>query len=380
MPITTNRHAGANPNHFAIATAETDRSREIVPLSHCDVNHLYGASISLEFQLIRTLAPLHAQTTSTSAWWAPLARHDKVAANKMRRAFSLAGMEAGLPPALLETMFKVKADAYHLGESCVKRGVTKGLCDLCYHLLGRKVKESLEHVLCNCPFSQAVTVPALSPVIAKLSTGGQTEATTTAAFIKKHKRLLIFGCADPEHSRSQPGPHRAAVCFAAATCHCLIQRRNCNASERTLPLQHRSTDPVRGEVVTPFQVLPKASLKLNAPVSLFAHGESRKVKVTVKNLGPSITGTLRLKAPQSWEVTPSSVPVKLQGKGNEVDYYFNVKAPQKSTVGLLKPSLVSDGQSINFSLQEISYDHIPKQYLVSPASAKIVALNLKMDM
>jgi hypothetical protein len=40
--------------------------------------------------------------------------------------------------------------------------------------------------------------------------------------------------------------------------------------------------------------------------------------------------------------------------------------------------LVSDGQSINFSLQEISYDHIPKQYLVSPASAKIVALNLKM--
>jgi hypothetical protein len=165
-----------------------------------------------------------------------------------------------------------------------------------------------------------------------------------------------------------PNPYVAAVIFS-------IEGKKFSA---TLPLQHRSTDPVRGEVVTPFQVLPKASLKLNAPVSLFAHGESRKVKVTVKNLGPSITGTLRLKAPQSWEVTPSSVPVKLQGKGNEVDYYFKVKAPQKSTVGLLKPSLVSDGQSINFSLQEISYDHIPKQYLVSPASAKIVALNLKM--
>lgn len=165
-----------------------------------------------------------------------------------------------------------------------------------------------------------------------------------------------------------PNPYVAAVIFS-------IEGKKFSA---TLPLQYRSTDPVRGEVVTPFQVLPKASLKLNAPVSLFARGESRKVKVTVKNLGPSTTGTLRLKAPQSWEVTPSSVPVKLQGKGNEVDYYFNVKAPQKSTVGLLKPSLVSDGQSINFSLQEISYDHIPKQYLVSPASAKIVALNLKM--
>ena len=165
-----------------------------------------------------------------------------------------------------------------------------------------------------------------------------------------------------------PNPYVAAFIFSIEG----------NKFSTTLPLQYRSTDPVRGEIVTPFQVLPKASLKLNAPVSLFAHGESRKVKVTVKNLGPSTTGTLRLKAPQSWEVAPSSVPVKLQGKGNEVDYYFKVKAPQKSNVGLLKPSLVSDGQSINFSLQEISYDHIPKQYLVSPASAKIVALNLKM--
>ena len=36
------------------------------------------------------------------------------------------------------------------------------------------------------------------------------------------------------------GAHRAAACFAAATCHCLLQRRHRNASERALPLEHDS--------------------------------------------------------------------------------------------------------------------------------------------
>ena len=63
--------------------------------------------------------------------------HERVPANKVRRTLSLSGKTASLPPFLLETMFKIKADAFFLGESCIKRGPTKGKCDLCYYLLGR---------------------------------------------------------------------------------------------------------------------------------------------------------------------------------------------------------------------------------------------------
>ena len=144
-----------------------------------------------------------------------------------------------------------------------------------------------------------------------------------------------------------------------------------------LPLQFRRTDPVRGEVVTPFHILPKAGLQLEAPIFLFATGESRRVKVSVKNLGPSIEGTLKLESPESWEFNPKSIQVAIKGKGNQSDYYFDIKAPLETTVGHLKPLLQTPTKKLQASLKEIAYNHIPKQYLVSPAQSKVVALNLK---
>jgi LmbE family N-acetylglucosaminyl deacetylase len=144
-----------------------------------------------------------------------------------------------------------------------------------------------------------------------------------------------------------------------------------------LPLKFRRTDPVKGEVITPFHILPEATLQLEAPVFLFATDQSRKVKVSVKNLGPKVEGTLELETPKSWEVNPKSVEVSLSGKGNESDFYFDIKAPSETTVGHLSPLLQTQTKKLQASLQEIAYDHIPKQFLVSPAESKVVALSLK---
>ncbi len=144
-----------------------------------------------------------------------------------------------------------------------------------------------------------------------------------------------------------------------------------------LPLQYKETDPVRGEVVTPFHILPQASLQLEAPVILFAPNQSQKVKVSVKNLGPSLSGTLKLESPKLWELSPKSVQVAITGKGNQSDFYFNIKAPLEATIGYLKPILQTPTTKLQASLREIAYNHIPKQYLVSPAQSKVVALNLK---
>jgi LmbE family N-acetylglucosaminyl deacetylase len=145
----------------------------------------------------------------------------------------------------------------------------------------------------------------------------------------------------------------------------------------SLPLQFRRTDPVRGEVVTPFHILPEAALQLEAPVYLFATNQSRRVKVSVKNLGPSIRGTLKLETPKSWELSPRSIEVAISGKGSENDFYFDIISPSETAVGHLKPLLQTKTKTLGASLQEIAYDHIPKQYLVSPAQSKVVALSLK---
>jgi len=145
----------------------------------------------------------------------------------------------------------------------------------------------------------------------------------------------------------------------------------------SLPLQYRRTDPVKGEVLTSFHILPNASLEFEAPVYLFATGQNRRVKVSVKNLGPSIKGTLSLETPKSWIMTPKSIEVDILGKGIENDFYFNIKAPLNTEVGFLKPLLQTKTKTLRSSLQEITYDHIPKQYLISPSKSKVVALNLK---
>ncbi len=144
-----------------------------------------------------------------------------------------------------------------------------------------------------------------------------------------------------------------------------------------IPLKFRRTDPVKGEVVTSFHILPEAGLQLEAQVILFATNQSRKVKVSVKNLGPTLAGTLKLETPKSWELSPKSIQVAITGKGNQSDFYFNIKAPLETTVGYLKPLLQTPTKKLQASLKEIAYNHIPKQYLVSPAQSKVVALNLK---
>ncbi|NBS19645.1 MAG: LmbE family protein, partial [Flavobacteriia bacterium] len=52
-------------------------------------------------------------------------------------------------------------------------------------------------------------------------------------------------------------------------------------------------------------------------------------------------------------------------------------APAQTDVGIIRPILLTKTKTLNASLQEIDYDHIPKQYLISPAQTKAVALELK---
>ena len=143
------------------------------------------------------------------------------------------------------------------------------------------------------------------------------------------------------------------------------------------PLKYRKNDPVKGEVTNTFQILPSACANLNTPVKLFSTSQTKKVIVQVKNLGKSFKGKLILKSPESWDIDPSQQEVMIHGKGIEKEFLFNVTAPKNEEVVELRPELINDKEKIQAAIQEISYDHIPKQYMVQPSSTRAVALNLK---
>ncbi len=154
----------------------------------------------------------------------------------------------------------------------------------------------------------------------------------------------------------------------------LIEGKNIEVQK---PLKYRKNDPVKGEVTTAFQVLPSATANLNTPVQLFGTGQTKKVIVQVKNLGKSFKGKLSLKSPESWVIEPSHQEVMIDGKGIEKEFIFNVTAPKSEEVVQLRPELTNDKEKIQSAIQEISYDHIPQQYMVQPSSTRAVALNLK---
>ena len=234
---------GANPSHFCLVYPPTDRLRQPTPLHSTDIYHAYAAQVSALFHPVRTLDPNHNRTTPTSTTHIHLLRHPTKSVSAVRNVLVTAAMRAHLPPKLQETQLRVRSDAFHIGDRCVKRGVTKGICDLCYCLLGQRTPETLRHILLECPFTKPViTTVWRSIVLAR--TQPQLHSTcaplSTNEFIEGMERRILFGVPDfdPEPSTPPKGLYTPIAVLSAATNYCLIRRRNRNALCPHLPLKY----------------------------------------------------------------------------------------------------------------------------------------------
>lgn len=145
------------------------------------------------------------------------------------------------------------------------------------------------------------------------------------------------------------------------------------------PLVYRRTDPVAGEVIQPFHILPKVTVQTTQAAYLFTDNKPKTVAVAVKVNSPQIVGSLRLNAPENWTVEPSQQSVKIEQKGAQQTYNFTVIPPLKSSSGSFSAAVELENTTYQFGLQEIDYPHISKQYLISPNQAKAVKIDLKTN-
>ena len=153
---------GTNPSHFLLPFTPTDRFRAPISIASTDITHLYHIQTSDLYIPIRTLDPHHIPTTSSSTSYTHLLHHLDTTTNTItppaavRYTISTTAKKNKLPPNLLETQLNVLSDAFHIGHRCTKRSCTKGICDLCFYLLGRSTPETTRHILLTCPFTQPV--------------------------------------------------------------------------------------------------------------------------------------------------------------------------------------------------------------------------------
>ena len=142
---------------------------------------------------------------------------------------------------------------------------------------------------------------------------------------------------------------------------------------------HKYNDPVKGEVIAPYHILPVASISFTNPVYVFPNREEKEVLVKVKALKNNLQGVLSLDYPNSWIVSPKLVNIELKNKGEEQLFTFKLKGPLFSESAEIGAQiLTNEGNVITNEVYEIEEDHLPKLIMLTPSKAKFERISLEI--
>ncbi len=145
--------------------------------------------------------------------------------------------------------------------------------------------------------------------------------------------------------------------------------------EFTTPVVFRRTDPVRGEIYYPFDVVPPVAVTFDETTYAFAGDGAKPIAVSLRSFGRA-SGTLRLAADSGWKVSPAEVPFAMMSRDEEKRVTFAVTPPAKASAATLRATAVVDGKEWSRSLVRVDYPHIPRQTLFPPAEAKALKLDI----
>ena len=150
-----------------------------------------------------------------------------------------------------------------------------------------------------------------------------------------------------------------------------------NDFEMTLmkPVIYKSTDPVKGEIYRPFEILPAVTINFNETVYALTDANAKNIDVVIKANTANVKGTLELNA-VGFDLTYNK-EISIAKKGDELIVPVTIKRAANAKSGLLQAKILMNGKSYDKSIRRINYDHIPAQFVLSNAETKILNINIK---
>ena len=143
------------------------------------------------------------------------------------------------------------------------------------------------------------------------------------------------------------------------------------------PLVQKTTDPVKGEIYRPFEIVAPVTVKFMDKVYIADEKNPAKIKFIVTANTDNVKGTLTFPGRKGWKIEFSeNKEIVLTKKGEEATFEL-IATPEKTA----NHELIEAGVNINnifysASEQRIIYDHIPQQVIVTKATAKLLHLKL----
>ena len=143
------------------------------------------------------------------------------------------------------------------------------------------------------------------------------------------------------------------------------------------PVVFRRTDPVKGEIYSPFVVVPPVTANFDDKVYAFGSDAPKTVRVTLVAGAPRVSGSLRLVAPAGFRVSPAEVLFEIATKGEEKAVTFTLTPPHGLASGTLAAETTVGGKTDSRSVVRVDYAHIPLQTLFPPAEARVLRIDVK---
>ncbi|MFN5324561.1 MAG: PIG-L family deacetylase [Bacteroidota bacterium] len=143
------------------------------------------------------------------------------------------------------------------------------------------------------------------------------------------------------------------------------------------PFSHKWVDPVKGECIRPFEVVPKISIEPESTVGLSINGAPATVRFSVVSESDTVIGFLKPIPPSGWKSIPDSVEIKIKEKGKPIWTTFTLYPPAPSDMAVasdlnLKMHFITNGKSYSQQVKRIIHEHIPHVVYLEETHCKIV--------
>lgn len=146
------------------------------------------------------------------------------------------------------------------------------------------------------------------------------------------------------------------------------------------PVVYQWTDPVKGELYRPFEIVPPVSMRLSHNVFIFSDNAPKSITVSViSHSNQPQKGSVTLTLPNGWSCMPNAYEVNFSKPNEQVEKVFTVTASEQESSGSITAVATLGGQHYSSTLEEIAYDHIPAQIYIHDAEAKAVRLSIKKE-
>jgi LmbE family N-acetylglucosaminyl deacetylase len=142
----------------------------------------------------------------------------------------------------------------------------------------------------------------------------------------------------------------------------------------TIPvaLMTRTVDPVEGEIYDPFAIVPPAGIRIAEEVLLFPSTRENTIHVSAHPGSAPVRGTLHLTVPPDWRVSPASIAADIQPRTGDTTFTFRITPGPAAKSGAVTAELDLPGTTVTSDITTISYRHIPRQVMLTPARARLV--------